>query len=52
MPAWLAEHDGTGPARIGPLDPALSAGAYVYGKTRTEVTLDAAGVRRKRSGGS
>ena len=24
------------------------AGAYVYGKTRTEVTLDAAGVRRKR----
>jgi DNA invertase Pin-like site-specific DNA recombinase/predicted DNA-binding transcriptional regulator AlpA len=24
------------------------AGAYVYGKTRTQVTLDAAGVRRKR----
>lgn len=24
------------------------AGAYVYGKTRTEVTLDAAGVRKKR----
>jgi hypothetical protein len=24
------------------------AGAYVYGKTRTEVTLDALGVRRKR----
>src|ERR1700716_3329484 len=24
------------------------AGAYVYGKTRTEVTLDASGVRRKR----
>src|SRR6185295_6186355 len=24
------------------------AGAYVYGKTRTEMTLDAAGVRRKR----
>ena len=24
------------------------AGAYVYGKTRTEMTLDASGVRRKR----
>ena len=28
VPAWLAEHGGQGPARIGPLDPALSAGAY------------------------
>ena len=24
------------------------AGAYVYGKTRTELTLDAAGARKKR----
>ncbi|MEY4237860.1 MAG: aminodeoxychorismate synthase component [Pseudomonadota bacterium] len=28
IPAWLAKHGGSGPARIGPLDPALSAGAY------------------------
>ena len=28
VPAWLADQGGTGPARIGPLDPALSAGAY------------------------
>jgi para-aminobenzoate synthetase/4-amino-4-deoxychorismate lyase len=28
VPAWLADHGGHGPARIGPLDPALSAGAY------------------------
>ena len=28
VPAWLAEQAGSGPARIGPLDPALSAGAY------------------------
>ena len=28
VPAWLAENGGSGPARIGPLDPALSAGAY------------------------
>ncbi|MFN5820568.1 MAG: chorismate-binding protein, partial [Novosphingobium sp.] len=27
VPAWLADN-GSGPARIGPLDPALSAGAY------------------------
>ena len=28
VPAWLADQGGSGPARIGPLDPALSAGAY------------------------
>ena len=28
VPSWLADHGGHGPARIGPLDPALSAGAY------------------------
>ena len=28
VPAWLADNGGQGPARIGPLDPAVSAGAY------------------------
>ena len=28
VPAWLADHGAAGPVRIGPLDPALSAGAY------------------------
>ncbi|MFM6951261.1 MAG: aminodeoxychorismate synthase component I [Novosphingobium sp.] len=28
VPEWLAAHSGNGPARIGPLDPAISAGAY------------------------
>lgn len=28
IPAWLAGNGGDGPARIGPLDPAISAGAY------------------------
>ena len=28
VPGWLAANGGSGPARIGPLDPALSAGAY------------------------
>ena len=28
VPDWLTENGGSGPARIGPLDPAVSAGAY------------------------
>jgi len=38
VPAWLSDN-GSGPARIGPLDPALSAGAYgkVFGELQEAI---------------
>ena len=41
VPAWLAEQGGPGPAALGPLDPALSAGGYGAAFTRLQEAIAA-----------
>jgi len=41
VPAWLAERGGSGPALIGPLDPAVSVGRYLEAFARLQEAIHA-----------